>query len=85
MKLDGSIPIGKRLFPTLGGVYPFEIETLMERQSLGTPLLHAIFRKEAEAIRLALFGNRLALRFDSDRFIAILGYLGAKRSCGQFT
>ena len=57
----------------------------MERQSLGTPLLHAIFRKEAKAIRLALFGNRLALRFDSDRFIAILGYLGAKRSCGQFT
>ena len=60
-------------------------QTLMERQSLGTPLLHAIFRKEAKAIRLALFGNRLALRFDSDRFIAILGYLGAKRSCGQFT
>jgi len=27
----------------------------MERQSLGTPLLHAIFRKKAEAIRLALF------------------------------
>ena len=57
----------------------------MERQSLGTPLLHAIFRKEAKAIRLALFGNRLALRFGSDRFIAILGYLGAKPSCGQFT
>lgn len=57
----------------------------MERQSLGTQLLHAIFRKEAEAIRVVLFGNRLALRFGSDRFIAILGYLGAKRSCGQFT
>ena len=57
----------------------------MERQSLGTQLLHSIFRKEAEAIRVALFGSRLALHFGSDRFIAILGYLGAKRSCGQFT
>jgi hypothetical protein len=70
---------------TLGGVYPFEIETLMERQSLGTQLLQAIFRKEAEAIRVVLFWNRLALRFGSDRFIAIFGCLGAKRSCGQFT
>jgi hypothetical protein len=48
----------------------------MERQSLGTPLLHAIFRKEAEAIRLALFGNRLALRFIPIASLPFLGIWG---------
>ncbi|MBL6610261.1 MAG: hypothetical protein ISQ87_10155 [Rhodobacteraceae bacterium] len=47
--------------------------------------MHAIFDKEAEAIRDVLVVNRLALRFGSDRFFADLGYVGAKRSYDQFS
>ena len=65
---------------------PWRRLSVRNRNTYGKTIFgHAIFRKEAEAIQVAPFGNRLALRFVSDRFIAILGYLGAKPSCGQFT